>query len=105
MMTNYVPLGSVVLLKGASQKLLVISRALNVKNGEDTFFFEYGGVPYPDGLISDRMAYFNHENISRVVFEGYHDIDDENMVENINDYIAEHPDMKRGNVKNWNIEG
>lgn len=105
MMINYVPLGSIVLLKGGSQKLLVISRALNVKNGEKTFFFDYGGVPYPDGLISDKMAYFNHENISKVVFEGYKDIDNENMVENINRYLEANPNVVRGNVSNWNPEG
>lgn len=100
-MINYVPLGSVVLLKDASQKLLVVSRGINVKNGKDTFFFEYGGVLYPDGLISDRMAYFNHENISKVLFEGYNDIENHNMVENINRYITEHPEIKKGDVKNW----
>ena len=100
-MINYVPLGSVVLLKGASQKLLVISRGINVKHGEDTFFFEYGGVPYPDGLISDRMAYFNHENISKVVFEGCNDIENRNMVENINRYVSEHQEIKKGDVKSW----
>ncbi len=101
-MIDYVSLGSIVLLKGGSEKLLVISRALNVKNGDDTFFFDYGAVPYPDGLISDHMAYFNHENISKVVFEGYNDIDNENMVENINRYLDAHPDIKKGNAETWN---
>ena len=100
-MCNYVPLGSIVLLKGGAQKIMVIARALNVKNENKIFFFEYGGVPYPDGLISDRMAYFNHEDISKVVFEGYSDVDNENMVENINRYIDENPNILRGNVKNW----
>ncbi len=100
-MISYVSLGSIVLLKGGAQKLLVVARALNVKNGEDTFFFDYGAVPYPDGLISDRMAYFNHENIARVVFEGYNDVDNENMVDNINRYLEDHPDINRGNPEKW----
>ena len=102
-MINYVPLGSIVLLKGGAQKLLVISRAINVKHEGKTFFFEYGGVPYPDGLISDQMAYFNHENISKVVFEGYKDVDNENMVENINRYLEQNPNVVMGNAKNWNV--
>lgn len=100
-MINYEALGSIVLLKGGSQKLLIISRALNVKKDDEIFFFEYGGVPYPDGLISDKMAYFNHADISKVVFEGYRDVDDENMVENINRFLEEHPEIKRGSVEAW----
>lgn len=100
-MIKYVALGSVVLLKGGTQKMLIISRALNVKNGQDTFFFDYGAVPYPDGLVSDRMAYFNHESISNVIFEGYTDAENENMIANINDYLEKNPKLKRGNPETW----
>ena len=34
------------------------------------------------------MAYFNQEGISKVVFEGYSDEDDKNVVENINRYLT-----------------
>ena len=101
-MTEYIPLGSIVLLKGAAQKLVIIARALNVKKGDEIYFFDYGAALYPEGVMGDQIAYFNKEDISRVVFEGYSDIDNENMVENINRYIAENPDMKRGHVKTWN---
>ena len=99
--TSYIPLGSIVLLKEGFQKLLIISRALNVKHGDKTFFFDYGAVPYPEGLVSDKMVYFNRESISRVIFEGYHDAEDENMVESINRYIDNTPDLCRGDPKNW----
>ena len=101
-MCNYIPLGSIVLLKGGMQKLLIVSRALNVKNNKNVFFFDYGAVPYPEGLVSDQMVYFNHDNISKVVFEGYSDVDNENVVENINRYLKENPDIIRGNAKIWN---
>lgn len=100
-MTEYHPLGSIVLLKDGVQKVLIISRALNVRNGEQEFFFDYGGVPYPEGLVSDKMAYFNHESISRVVFTGYSDDDNLNMVDNINRYLENNPDIVRGNPANW----
>lgn len=102
---NYVPLGSIVLLKGGSQKLLVIARALNVKNGGSTFFFDYGAVLYPDGLTGDQMAYFNHDNISKVVFQGYSDVDNENVVENINRYLAANPNINRGSADSWSTNG
>ena len=99
--TDYLPLGSIVFLKGGVQKMLIISRALNVRNGDKTFFFDYGAVPYPEGLVSDKMAYFNKESVGRVVFEGYTDADDANMVDNIRAYLAANPGIVRGDPQNW----
>lgn len=103
-MVNYVPIGSVVLLKGGSRKVIIIGRALNVENNGKKFFFDYGGVPYPEGLTGDQLAYFNNDDIAKVVFEGYKDVDDENVVKNINRYLEEHPDINRGSVEAWNNE-
>ncbi len=101
MIENILPLGSVILLHGAAQKLLIIARAINVRKGDRTFFFDYGGVPYPEGLTGDQMAYFNAENINRVVFEGYHDVDDENMQDAIRSYLAANPGIERGSAEKW----
>ena len=43
-MIDYLPLGSIVLLKNGVQKALIISRAINVRNGDKDFFFDYGGL-------------------------------------------------------------
>ena len=99
--TKYLPLGSIVLLKGGVQKMIIISRAINVRNSGKTFFFDYGAVPYPEGLISDKMAYLNHDSISKVVFEGYHDEDDANMIENIQRYLEANPNILRGDPSTW----
>lgn len=101
-MCNYLPLGSVVLLKGGSAKVLIIARALAVKKDDTQYFFDYGAVLYPDGLTGDQMAYFQHESISKVVYEGYRDIDDENVVENINRFLQDNPNILRGNADTWN---
>lgn len=99
---NVLPLGSVVLLNGGIQKMLIIARALNVRNGNKEFFFDYGAVAYPEGLIGDQMAYFNHENIAKVVFQGYADEDDAVFVQRINDYLTRHPNLQKGNADTWN---
>ena len=100
-MIEYLPLGSIVLLKGGMQKILIISRAIKVRNGSEEFFFDYGGVTYPEGLVGDQMAYFNADKINKVVFEGFNDIDNENMVENINQFLTENPGLKRGDPASW----
>lgn len=101
--SNYLPLGSIVMLQNATQKLMIISRAISVNNNGKVFFFDYGGVPYPEGLMGDQMAYFNSDGIEKVIFEGYRDIDDEIMVDRINKYLEENPDTVRGSVDTWEV--
>lgn len=93
------PLGSVVYLKEGNKKLLIIARGLVAKNGDGRVYFDYGGVPYPEGLMDDKMAYFQHESINKVVFEGYTDLDDEATIEKINLFVENHPEIPRADVK------
>ena len=101
---KYLPLGSVVLLKGATQKLLIIGRGLQVKNDETgkVFFFDYSGVPYPQGQNGEQLLYFNIDMIAKVVHEGYADDDDTIITDAINQFLAEHPDTVRGSSDTWN---
>ena len=95
---DFLPLGSVVYLKDGTKKVLIIARGLIAKNGDGVVFFDYGGVMFPEGLQDDKMAYFQHDAISKVVFRGFTDPDDEATVEKINAYIEKHPELERGNV-------
>ncbi len=98
---DYLPLGSVVYLRGATGKLMITSRALIVKNGDKEVFFEYAGVPFPEGLVSDKLVYFNHDGIAKVVYEGFRDEEDEIVIGNIHAYIEENPDLEKGDVSTW----
>ena len=98
---DYVPLGSVVYLKGGIKKLLIVARVINVANDGKQFFFDYGGVLYPEGITGDQIAYFNHDDISSVFFRGCDDEENKGMTEAINQFVANHPDILRGNMQNW----
>lgn len=102
---TYIPLGSIVRLKDGVQKLLVISRAINVKNNGETYFFDYGGVLYPDGLVGDQMVYFNHDSIATVVFSGYEDEENEIMLGSIYNYLDNNPNIQKGDPKYWQTTG
>ena len=93
------PLGSVVYLKEGNKKVIIIARGLVAKGDENLIFFDYGGVPYPEGLQDDQMAYFQHDAITKVVFRGYSDLDDEATIEKIFAYMDKHPEIEKGNVK------
>lgn len=92
----YLPLGSIVILRGGTQKVVINARGLMTMAVQPPCFFDYGGSLYPQGIIGDQILYFNHKDIQKVVFEGYHDDDDEMMVENINKWFQE-ADIRRGN--------
>lgn len=93
------PLGSIVYLKEGNKKLLIVARGLIAKNGEEHIYFDYGGVPYPEGLVDDKIAYFQHDAITKLVFNGYTDLDDEATIEKINLFVENHPEILRGDVK------
>lgn len=64
------PIGSVVLLSGASKKLVIIG-ILQVKPDENRIY-DYLGVPYPEGYIGETNNFlFDHEDVNDVIFKGY----------------------------------
>ena len=69
---KYLPIGTVVLLKGG-RKRIVIVRFLVISK-EDKKMYDYGGVLYPEGFISsDRTILFNHDQIDKVYYVGLED--------------------------------
>lgn len=92
---NYLPLGSVVIIKGNVRKSLVIARGLVTMIGDGCKFFDYGGAMYPEGLVGDKILYFNHKDIAKIIHEGYKDDEDTMMVENINEWF-EKSDIEKG---------
>ncbi len=70
-MRDLLPIGSVVLLKGAVKKIMIIGyMAIDKENTSKTY--DYSGCIYPEGLLSsDQTLLFDHEQINQVFFEGY----------------------------------
>lgn len=82
----FLPLGSIVILKGALKKLMIISRGSTLNNS----YFDYGAILYPEGMIDENIAYFNQEDIIKSVQEGYTDNDDALMVDQLSQAKAEY---------------
>ncbi|MGF7050469.1 hypothetical protein J2T13_005018 [Paenibacillus sp. DS2015] len=64
------PLGSVVLLKGAYKKLMVYGRKqVHIDSNK---VYDYLGVVFPEGYIDPDYSFlFNHEDIEVVKYVGY----------------------------------
>ena len=79
-MKELLPVGSVVLLKGATKRLMIIG-ILQVKQDEDKMY-DYLAVPYPEGYIGESNNFlFNHEDINDVIFKGYENPEREAFME------------------------
>lgn len=101
---DYLPLGSIVILKGGVQKVVINSRGLVTVATNPAGFFDYGGSLYPQGIIGDKILYFNHKDIAKVVFTGFSDEDDKMMVESINEWFVE-SEFERVDTTEMNKKG
>jgi len=68
------PLGSIVYLDEGDTKLMIVGRGAVFNDPEDgEVFFDYVGCIYPRGLDIKQAVFFQHEDISLLVFEGFKD--------------------------------
>lgn len=69
---KYLPIGTVISLRDAIKKMMIIGiMQEQIKEGQ-TVFYDYAGVIFPEGLITAKtIILFNHKDINDVVFRGY----------------------------------
>lgn len=78
---DFLPLGSVVSLKGSPKTLMIVGRGIVHKTeagGKE--YFDYSMCLYPEGLIGEAVVFSNHDCIDKVHFEGYSDEADAEFV-------------------------
>ena len=64
------PIGSVISLRGAKKKLMIIGSSVKVEVTDTVY--DYIGLPFPEGYIdSEKMFLLNAEDIAEVHFIGY----------------------------------
>jgi len=99
-MEKVLPIGSIVYLKGGSQKMMILNRGSLIKIEDQSKMFDYSASPYPRGLTPDKIMYFNSENIDKVVFEGYSDEEEERFQEVYTSWLRENKStIVKGDVK------
>lgn len=77
MTDNLYPLGSIVYLDEGNTKIMIVGRGAVYNDPEDgEVFFDYVGCVYPTGLDITKAVFFQHKDISLLVFEGYKDSDE-----------------------------
>jgi hypothetical protein len=72
---KYLPIGTVVVLKNATKRIMITGFAsMSPETGD--LIFDYSGCAYPEGFLNyNEVCVFNHEQIDKVFFKGF--VDDE----------------------------
>ncbi|MBQ3435627.1 MAG: DUF4176 domain-containing protein [Bacilli bacterium] len=91
MKERFLPIGTIVLLKGAKRNVMITSYCVFPKQKEEgADMFDYGGCPYPAGIIdSDIVIVFNHDEIEKVLYNGYDSEEYQEMNKELNAHYEE----------------
>ena len=96
MKEKYLPIGTVVRLKGATKKIMIMGYCPVEK--EKNEMYDYSACLYPEGLIdSSKILLFNHDKIEQVYFEGNSDEEYQSINEQMKQMLGGIKDLK--NIK------
>ena len=85
---DLLPIGSVVLLKGAEVRLMIVGRILSDEKKEAVY--DYAGCVYPIGLTdSNELYFFNRDAIERIFFVGFQDGEELSLREEVLSQLGE----------------
>ncbi|AIX04794.1 DUF4176 domain-containing protein [Streptococcus agalactiae] len=74
--------------------MVILNRASIVdQNGQEVYFDYLGGI-FPEGLNMEQVYYFNEEDIDEVIFEGYHDEEEERFLKIYHEWEKKYLSLK-----------
>lgn len=86
---HVLPIGTVVLLKNADKRLMIIGYQRKLLSEPDSIF-DYCGCTYPEGFMSaNETAVFNHDQIDRIIAVGLQNPQQIKFAEKLKTWIAE----------------
>ena len=85
---KYLPIGTVVLLKGG-RKRAMITGFCSVAQENQEKIYDYSGCVYPEGyLSSNQVCLFDHDQIDKIFFLGYEDEEEKAFKEKLNTIVS-----------------
>lgn len=83
-MKDYLPIGSVVILKGGEKKVMIYGRRQLAVDGSGEY--DYIACLYPEGNINDEFSFlFNNDDIEEIVFRGFENDEEEEFQKVLNE--------------------
>ena len=87
MQEKYLPIGTVVLLKGGSKRVM-IRGFCSVDSNKSDVIYDYNGCVYPEGyLSSDQTCLFNHDQIDKIYYMGFVDDEEKEFKAKLNELV------------------
>ena len=84
---KYLPIGTVVLLKGATKRLMIAGYCAVDQEKKDEMW-DYSGCMYPEGFLSSQQSFlFDHSQIAKIYSLGYKDNEEEEFQQKLVNYI------------------
>ncbi len=84
---KYLPVGTVVMLKGGTKRAMIIGFCAYEDN-ERGKLFDYTGCLYPEGLIaSNQTLLFDHSQIDKIYHIGLVDDEEKEFKEKLNKFV------------------
>lgn len=88
MKEKFLPIGTVLLLKNGTKKIM-ITGYLPVSKDENKTVYDYSACLFPEGIISvNQTAVFNHDQIAEVIQEGYANEETEKFIGVLKDFLS-----------------
>lgn len=80
------PIGTIVRLKGAEKSLMIFGIRQTDANKKKEY--DYIGVMYPEGNMGEDLRFmFDHNDIEKVVFNGYESDERKEFLEKLHKYL------------------
>ena len=88
MRDKYLPIGSVVLLKGGKKRAMITGFCSVAQENQEKIY-DYSGCVYPEGyLSSNQVCLFDHDQIEKIFFTGFEDDEEFEFKEKLNRIVA-----------------
>lgn len=87
--SKFLPIGSVVLIKEASKKVMIVGYTM-VNLEKKNCIYDYLGCFYPEGIVDRKINIaFNHEDIKDVFYLGFQNSDSQEFISNLNNGFSD----------------
>ena len=88
MREKYLPIGTVVLLKGGKKRAMITGFCSVAQENQEKIY-DYSGCVYPEGyLSSNQVCLFDHDQIDKIFFLGYEDEEEKSFKERLNTIVS-----------------
>ena len=88
MKEKYLPIGTVVLLKGGKKRAMITGFCSVAQENQEKIY-DYSGCVYPEGyLSSNQVCLFDHDQIDKIFFLGYEDEEERAFKDKLNKIVA-----------------